>query len=358
VLYFYYANQCLINCPNGRYGEGSNNTCVFCNPACLTCFGPSTIQCYSCRPDNTTGIYYYLSFGTTYCVDTCPYGQYAVNGSLYTCQPCSINCATCVGTSTHCLTCTFINTINIVYLHNAACIPVCPNLYWMNSSAPLDHQCSSCHSYCAVCTGPSNSECSKCANQTVNSTWVIYYKDLYSTTCNTTCPDGQFISVYVPNICVPCASKCLLCAINSTNCFKCAFTHYLFVPNNSCESQCPPNYYNDPVMTSNYYYCTKCTSGCLTCTGPSLSNCQTCQNATILGSPTNFFKDPTNSICNTTCRTGYFGNVLNNNCDPCQVGCVSCSSNATYCFACLSTGGNDYYKPKNSNSCVLVCPNG
>jgi proprotein convertase subtilisin/kexin type 5 len=155
ILYYYYSNECLINCPNGMYGESSNNTCVVCNSACSLCFGPSTIQCYACNPDNTTGTYYYLSYGTTYCVTTCPYGQYAVNGS-YTCQPCNINCATCSGVSTNCLTCTYVNTINIVYLLNAVCILTCPNSYWMNSAVPLDHKCSPCHPYCAVCTGPSN----------------------------------------------------------------------------------------------------------------------------------------------------------------------------------------------------------
>jgi proprotein convertase subtilisin/kexin type 5 len=187
---------------------------------------------------------------------------------------------------------------------------------------------------------------------------VLYYKDQYTTTCASTCPNGQFISAFVPNICVPCDSKCLRCSVNFTNCYQCAFNYYLFVPTNSCLSLCPPNYYNDPIITSNYYYCTQCSSGCLTCTGPGLSSCQSCQSANISGSLVNFFKDPTSYVCNTTCRNGYFGNALNNNCDPCQTGCVSCSVNASNCFSCKSEGGNDYFLPKQSNSCVIICPSG
>lgn len=153
ISYYYHSNECLLACPDGLYGQKTNNTCVGCHQACPLCFGPSTEQCYSCRAVNTT--YYYLSYATTYCVTECPYGQYAVNAS-YSCQPCNINCATCSGTSTSCLTCTYVNTINIVYLYLNKCVVTCPGGLWANSTAPLDHQCSPCHAYCTVCTGPTN----------------------------------------------------------------------------------------------------------------------------------------------------------------------------------------------------------
>jgi proprotein convertase subtilisin/kexin type 5 len=123
-------------------------------------------------------------------------------------------------------------------------------------------------------------------------------------------------------------------------------------------AQCPNNYYNDPVITFNYYYCTQCTSGCLTCTGPGLNSCQTCQNATINGSIVSYFKNPTESICQTACITGYYGNVLDNRCDLCQTGCLTCVVNASNCFSCHSDGGNDYFKANASNRCVTICPSG
>ncbi len=85
-------------------------------------------------------------------------------------MPCNINCATCNNTSTFCLTCTYVNTINIVYLHNNKCVTNCPTGFWPNSTESLDHRCSPCNSYCISCTGPSNFECSACANATINDT--------------------------------------------------------------------------------------------------------------------------------------------------------------------------------------------
>ena len=360
TLYFYYAEECLTTCPNGYYGEATNNTCTLCHNACPLCFGPALTQCYSCQPDNSTGtdLYYYLEFGTTYCVQTCPYGQYATNATN-TCQMCNINCATCEVNSTFCLTCTYVNTITIVYLYENACIITCPSGYWMNSTVQTDHQCSTCHEYCTVCTGPTNIECSQCGNQTVNGTLIQYYKDQSTTTCNPTCPDGQYIDDLVPNRCVPCDSSCVRCNVSSTNCFQCSFTGYfLYEPLNACVSQCPDNYYNDPTMTANYRYCTQCQAGCLTCDGAGLTNCQTCQNATDNGTTTNYYKEVSIDHCVAVCSNGYFGNAGTNICDPCNTGCVRCEFNASFCYECKSESGNDYYKPVDANSCVLVCPDG
>jgi hypothetical protein len=341
------------------YGEKTNNTCVVCNAACSLCTGHTTNECQACQPDTTTtpATYYYLSFGTTYCVTVCPYGQYATNSS-FSCQKCNINCATCEVTSTRCLTCTYVNTINIVYLNNNnECVVTCPAGLWANSSDPLDHKCSPCHAYCTACTGPSNLECSSCNNQT-NPSFVMYYKDKYSTTCAASCPDGQYIDAIINNICVPCDPKCLLCLGSSTNCSRCALGYYLYQPNNECTALCPSGYFNNPTQTGSNYLCSLCQSGCLTCNGAGLTNCQTCENVTIGGNVTSYFKEVSLASCVTVCSQGYFGNVLNNKCDLCQAGCVSCEFNSSYCYSCTSSAGSDYFKPRTSNSCVLICPNG
>lgn len=181
-----------------------------------------------------------------------------------------------MGTSTFCLTCDYINTINIVYLHLTKCIVTCPSGFWPNSTVAQVHQCTMCHVFCLRCTGPSILECSACKNQTINGIEYIYYKDIYSTTCDSTCKDGQYIDALFPNTCMPCNSKCLKCMTSSINCQKCGLSFFLYVPTNSCTAQCPPNYFNDPNITVNFYYCTKCTAGCLTCTGGGLTACQTC----------------------------------------------------------------------------------
>jgi hypothetical protein len=77
---------------------------------------------------------------------------------------------------------------------------------------------------------------------------------------------------------------------------------------------CPLNYYNDPTMTSNGKYCTKCITGCLACT--TATACQSCQNVTdpITSIITNYFKAISIDSCEKSCLLGYFGNVLSNKC--------------------------------------------
>lgn len=132
-----------------------------------------------------------------------------------------------------------MNSINIVYLYNFKCVTFCPTGYWANSTVSLDHQCTRCHTYCTSCTGPSNYECPSCATVTNVGVTTIYYKDLYSSTCNPTCPDGQFISILFPNFCVPCDTKCVLCSTSASHCSKCQFGYYLYVPDSLCTNQCP-----------------------------------------------------------------------------------------------------------------------
>ena len=152
----------------------------------------------------------------------------------------------------------------------------CPDSKWDNDTDPYDHKCSICHEYCSLCFGASNYECNACKNVTVNSRDVVYYKDVQKTFCLTTCSDGQFIDANIPNLCIECHGNCLLCVDESINCFRCSFGFYLYVANNSCVELCPDNYYNDPIITPNNFYCTRCTPGCFLCNGPGLQACQQC----------------------------------------------------------------------------------
>jgi proprotein convertase subtilisin/kexin type 5 len=315
VNYFHYADACLKSCPNGYYGEPSNNTCVSCHPACALCFGPSTSQCSACRPDTTASpaVYYYLHYSTTICDLVCPYGQYAVNGS-FTCDPCNMNCATCVTTSTFCLSCTYINSISIVYLFANKCIIACPSGTWHNSTQELNHECSTCHPYCIVCAGPSNEECSSCGNSSTNGS--IYYLHINSTVCQETCPNGQYIALAVPNLCQSCSSTCVRCSSTPTYCQQCSFNYFLHAPTSTCSQTCPAGYFNDPIITVNYYVCSPCPTGCATCTGPSNDQCLTCNNASLPdGSIQSYFKEVIGTNCVAQCSTvGYYGNPVTNLC--------------------------------------------
>ena len=144
----------------------------------------------------------------------------------------------------------------------------------------------------------------------------IYYLQINATICNPGCPNGQYVDVKVPNYCLECDKKCVRCGNSSTTCFQCSFGYYLFAPGNLCTSQCPDNYYNDPVITSNYYVCTRCAPGCKTCTDPTLNECPSCQNITNGSIVTAiYFKDTIGNICSTYCTlSNYFGNALINKC--------------------------------------------
>jgi proprotein convertase subtilisin/kexin type 5 len=153
---------------------------------------------------------------------------------------------------------------------------------------------------------------------------VIYYKDIYNKTCDISCPDGQFISTLYPNFCLPCNIKCLRCTNNATYCSKCQVGYYLYVDSQLCTRQCPLGYFNDPILTPNNYLCTKCTPGCILCTGPTLNNCQTCTNVTTAGITTIYYKHQSINSCVTRCTGGYYGYGIINLCVPCSGGCTSC----------------------------------
>jgi len=62
--------------------------------------------------------------------------------------------------------------------------------------------CLKCDISCLICIGSKNN-CTSCGNNTGG---IIYYKDLYSNTCDITCPNnGQYVDILVPNLCVKCS---------------------------------------------------------------------------------------------------------------------------------------------------------
>lgn len=72
------------------------------------------------------------------------------------CEKCTAsNCTICNSTSPDkCLTCSATTV-----LYNSKCVTSCPSTTYNKSNV-----CNSCYSLCAVCTGPSMAECSKCVS--------------------------------------------------------------------------------------------------------------------------------------------------------------------------------------------------
>ena len=111
IVYYHLVDECVQVCPDGYYGSPFNNNCELCDTACLTCFGNTSLKCRTCTSYNGTD--YYLSFGTTECIETCLDGQYA-NLTVHRCLVCDSNCKTCNAHPTNCTSC-YLNNGQYVF---------------------------------------------------------------------------------------------------------------------------------------------------------------------------------------------------------------------------------------------------
>jgi hypothetical protein len=77
--------------------------------------------------------------------------------------------------------------------------------------------------------------------------------------CDSSCPDGQYISYNENPFCMRCDARCLTC--NVTNCFTCALGYNIPPKMIRCVLNCPSlNYYD---MDANK--CKLCYSSCYSC---------------------------------------------------------------------------------------------
>lgn len=176
-----------------------------------------------------------------------------------------------------------------MYFYNNTCLQNCPVGYWGNYST---YNCDACPTGCASCFGPAISQCTICSNDSS----TIYYKYIGSTICNTTCPDGQYISSLVTNLCLACNSICITCYGTAQNCTSMTCQQNYFFLNNTCLSVCPNNYYADSAL----WQCTQCTGGCQTCYGSGLSACTKCN----IYNGSQFYLQIGLDKCNATCNSG------------------------------------------------------
>jgi hypothetical protein len=134
---------------------------------------------------------------------TCPPGYYLLAG---VCQKCGEYCTVCVN-SDACSTC-----LASYVVFEGRCLPGCPtNTYSQNTV------CINCHSSCAMCNGPADSNCLLC----------LPGKFLVSSKCYDSCPTSTCLvcpaSFYFQAStisCVRCTDGCLVC--NSAACVTCS----------------------------------------------------------------------------------------------------------------------------------------
>jgi proprotein convertase subtilisin/kexin type 5 len=336
-------NTCLSTCNAGTYADTMMLQCVTCNSACSTCFGAGTSSCSTCKTDTNTGFVYYLSLGTTKCVTLCPTGQ--ITGSNNLCVACAPQCATCSLITTNCTKCLTISGVTAVYLQNSNCVQTC-----MTGTCPQTaasgNLCLSCDPSCSSCLGPLSTSCTACTTYLA----IVYYKDPANPTCSTSCPSGYF-GVSANNTCSQCQAGCSSCQINSTYCQGCqnvgSIPYYLI--NNLCLNVCPNDYYPNGNL------CSACHIQCATCTGPSTSQCSSCNNATVGGVFTQYYLAIRTSICSQFCPQGqYIDAGFPNSCQQCSSLCVYCFGNANNCTNGTCPYGYFFY----INTCISVCFSG
>jgi proprotein convertase subtilisin/kexin type 5 len=336
VGYYLSGTSCLISCPEGTFKNSSALTCDVCPSGCPSCFGPTLADCYSCTSNATDT--FYLVYGTSTC-GACPDGQYAVNATMK-CMLCASTCLTCSVTSTSCLTCSFSSLLGAhLYLSGSQCLMSCPTGYWGNVT---DHKCTACHVGCAACTDDTITSCTVCAN----ASGTLYYKHIGETVCNTTCPDGQFISASIPFLCQKCGSTCVTCSSTADNCTSSSCAANLYYLSNSCLTACPTGYYADSSKQ-----CQLCAAGCYSCFGASASSCSKC--LTLANTTVYYLKDL--STCSQSCDPGYYGNDTLHLCVACSSACKTCTS-PTVCQSCQSVNGVGYFL--NATACLVLCPLG
>ena len=292
-------------------------TVHLCAPACATCFGNSSSECYSCANG------WYLS--GTECLNPCPSGYWG-NNATRTCQQCFANtssspfsCATCsAGSNSSCTSC---NAGSYLYPSTGLgqCLDPCPDGYWGDNTTKTCQQCfirtSSSPFSCATCSNGGNSnECDSCSNG----------KYLHPSSgpgeCLSSCPKG-FWGDSSANTCEPCYTNtaepysCATCSAGfNTNCRSCNSGSFLYpTPEGQCVSSCPGGYWGDTATN----ICKPCYTGgssslfsCVTCSGGSKSDCKSCHPGAYL------YPDSTGE-CLTICPYGYWGDDTTNVCRQC-----------------------------------------
>ena len=323
------ATTCTNTCPSGYWKDTTNNICAPCDIACEACSDGTNSQCTACK------VGYFLQPSSTICFSSCPAG-YWENTPSKTCSPCNTYCSVCTGSSNNqCSACK-----SGYFLQPApsatTCTNTCPSGYWKDTANNI---CAPCDSACSVCTGSSNTQCSACKSG------YFLQPAPSATTCANTCPSGYWKDT-TNNICAPCDIACTVClGGTNTQCTECK-PGYNLQSLTTCYSNCPPDYGWDSSIPS----CVICDVSCSACTGTSNTQCLACKPGYFLQPA------PSETTCTNTCPSGYWKDTTNNICAECNVACAVCSDgNHTQCTSCNS---GYFLQPSSSTICLNSCPEG
>ena len=178
---FLYSSKCLLNCPDGYWGNITDHTCYTCSPGCAICTNIGLTYCSVCN--NVSGTPYYKYINSNTCGTTCPDGSFISASQPNKCMACSKQCITCSVVADNC---TNTNCSLNYFYHNGACLSQCPDNYYADLSTRL---CSQCTEGCQSCFASGLSSCTKCK---ALSNATNYFLQTTGNTCGPTCSPGEY----------------------------------------------------------------------------------------------------------------------------------------------------------------------
>ena len=314
--------SCLSVCPLSFYLSTSisPSQCVLCDNTtyfCATCLSVSV--CQSCLAN----FYFYNSN----CIPSCPASITIQNSGTWTCDLCSVECATCSGTTTNCDTCASGSA-----RYNGQCVTSCPSPLVISNQT-----CVSCDSSCKTCFGDTTN-CTAC--NITSSLPFLTVTSAFLGSCVSSCPPLYYGSL-VNGICDLCANLNIGCTdcSSQTTCNSCTVSQGFIFYQNTCITYIPTTFYNNSGVA------TACDANCATCSG-SATFCTSCTGALSLSG----------NLCVTdsNCPAGTV--AQNNLCTACDsaVFCKTCAVTTTNCTSCLTNIPAVYLL---NGACGQTCPN-
>ncbi|CAD8056650.1 unnamed protein product [Paramecium sonneborni] len=304
------SSTCSI-CQNGYYGS----SCSLCHLSCKTCQNNGINDCTSCKDNAQQN----LNVATFACICNSHY-YFDTNQN---CQRCDSTCDQCQFTSNHCTHCD--STLQRI-LDNNNCI--CDTANGFQDLGTLQCYNIQCGLGCSNCVLLSPGYvCNSCMGS------ETFRTNDPSSDCP--CQDGYYDNQQ--RICLQCPYQCSKCQIDPFStlpvCISCSTNRDI---NDFC--RCSKGFYE------NANNCIVCPSNCSSCIDQ--NHCIQCKNY-------NFDHDKLNGKClcnlnnfsnkqNCECLDGYYLNIINKKCLPCNYNCKSCINMPNNCIMCSN---NHAYPP-------------
>lgn len=260
-----------------------------------------------------------------------------------------INCIACTTSTTVCEACNSGNYLLNNGVNPAYCVPSCPYGSAIDSTNRICTLCSVTGKFLynnnclAACPGGWGTDASSVCIQCTGGTSVSS-----NNVCVAKCLAGWIVDA---------SSNCVDCAVsgkyyyNNTCVAECPYGYNLDAPQNTC-FKCPqPQYYfNHTCLTScpkttftnsTAYECQPCFLGCDSCTDSTNTSCTVCSAGYFLNG----------GFCGSGCPPDKYANLDTRTCEPCQPPCLACSRPSNlYCTNCPAS----YFLM--NGECVTSCP--